>query len=258
MSDRLSRENLQVAVFALLVAATMAAFVITQRLKGAPPPIERVYYPAWISPNGDGLKDAVTLRFRLPKPGEATVALVDAAEVPVRTFARDAPLAAGRHAYPWDGRADGGAVAPEGVYRLRVILSSEERTLTALNGLTLDLSPPRPEIVAVTPRTLFAGGPPRRTRARIRFRGPSDPAPRFDVHRVDPGRRPVPVGRFLGRRFREIALWDGRLRGRPARSGTYAFRLTVRDRAGNPGSVFAPRELVTVRSSRGRPRPRGG
>ncbi|MEJ7717558.1 MAG: FlgD immunoglobulin-like domain containing protein [Thermoleophilaceae bacterium] len=156
----MSRETLQGTVFALLVAATMAAFVITQRLKSAPPPIERVYYPAWISPNGDGLKDVVTLRFRLPKPGEATVQVVDAGEVPVRTLARDAPLAAGRHAYPWDGRTDGGAIAPEGVYRLRVDLSSEGRTLTALNGLTLDVTPPRPEIVAVTPRTLFPGGPP--------------------------------------------------------------------------------------------------
>lgn len=254
----MSREALQGTVFALLVAATMAAFVITQRLKSAPPPIERVYYPAWISPNGDGLKDVVTLRFRLPKPGEATVQVVDAGEVPVRTLARDAPLTAGRQAYPWDGRTDGGAIAPEGVYRLRVDLSSEGRTLTALNGLTLDVTPPRPEIVAVTPRTLFPGGPPRRTRARIRFRGPSDPAPRFDVYRMDRGRRPVAAGSFIGRRFREIALWDGRLRGRPARSGTYAFRLTVRDRAGNPGSVFTPRELVTVRSSRGRARPRGG
>lgn len=208
--------------------------------------MERVYYPAWISPNGDGRKDVVKLRFRLPKPGEGTVQVVDAAGRPVRTLARDASLGAGPHAYPWDGRTEDGRQAPEGVYRLRVILSSEGRTLTALPPLTLDITPPRPEIVAVTPRTLFPGGPPRRTRARIRYRGPSDPAPLFTVYRVD-GRRPREVGRFLARRFREIALWDGRLAGRPAAPGTYAFGLTVRDPAGNPGSVFAPGERVTVR-----------
>ncbi len=237
--------TLRGTAFALLAAATVGAFVITQRLKSAPPPVERVHYPAWVSPNGDGLKDVATLRFRLPRPGEGTVQVVDAEGTPVRTLARDAQLRAGPHAYPWDGRTDGGRAAPEGAYRLRVILSSERRTMTALRLLTLDVTPPRPKLVAVTPRTIIPGGPPRRTRARIRYRGPSDPAPLFTVYRMDAG-RPREVARFLGPRFRQIALWDGRIAGRPAPPGTYAFRLTVCDRAGNLGSEFAPDELVTV------------
>jgi hypothetical protein len=236
---------IQSTVFGLLSVATAGALLLTQRLEGAPPPVERVYYPAWLSPNGDGVKDIATLRFRLPRPGTGTVQVVDADGAPVRTFARDVPLGAGRHAYPWDGRTDAGRPAPEGDYRLRVALSSEGRTLTALHLLTIDTTPPRPEIVAVTPRSIVPGGRPRRARARIRYRGPSDPAPLFTVYRLD-GPAPRAAGRFLGPRFREIALWDGRLAGRRAAPGTYAFRITVRDRAGNAGSAFAPGEKVTV------------
>lgn len=244
------RPTFQGTVFALLVVATLGAFAITQRLKSAPPPVERVYYPAWISPNEDGRKDVATLRFRLPGRGAGTVQVVDEGERLVRTLAPERPLRAGRHAYPWDGRTDSGARAAEGGYRLRVILSSVNRTLTALPTVTLDTTPPRPEIVAVTPRNLIPGRSPQRSRARIRFRGPTDPAPLFDVVRVD-GRRPREVGRFTGRRFRETAVWDGRLRGVPAPAGDYTFRLTVQDEAGNRGSVIAAGEVVTVRSATG-------
>ena len=241
--------SLQAVTVAVLAVATLGALLVTQRLKAAPPPIERVYYPPWISPNADGRKDVATLRFRLPEPGRGTVQVVDAAGRPVRTLAREAPLRAGRNAYPWDGRVDAGAVAPEGAYRLRVLLTSRDRTLTALNLLTLDVTPPVPEIVAVTPRSIAVGAAPRRSRARIRFRGPTDPAPLFTVYRAGAG-RPRAVGRFRGARFREIAMWDGRLDGRPARPGTYVFGLSVRDPAGNPGFALAPRERVTVRPPR--------
>jgi hypothetical protein len=240
------RPSLQASVFAVLAAATVGAALLTQRLEAAPPPIERVYYPAWISPNGDGRKDVVTLGFRLPAAERVTVQVVDARGAPVRTLSRAAPLASGRHSYRWDGRTDGGRRAPEGAYRLRVELSSQRRTLTALHELTLDVTPPRAEILAVTPAWIAPGGPPRRSRARIRYRGPSDPTPLFTVYRLDRA-RPREVGRFLGPRFRAIALWDGRLGGRPAPPGTYAFRLTVRDPAGNAGSAFVPAEPVAVR-----------
>ena len=54
-------------MFAALLVATGAAFFVTQRLKRSTPIVERVFFYQWISPNGDGRKDSVTVRFDLPK-----------------------------------------------------------------------------------------------------------------------------------------------------------------------------------------------
>ena len=57
----------------------------------------------------------VHLGLDVPAPGPARVAVYDALGRRVRTLA-DGPLAAGAHALAWDGRTDGGAPAPSGVY----------------------------------------------------------------------------------------------------------------------------------------------
>jgi flagellar hook assembly protein FlgD len=248
------------AVFALLVAATVAAFFVTQRLKRSSPVVERVFFAQQVSPNGDGRKDSVILRFDLPEPDRVTVEVVDARGDAVRTLADDAPRGqdgarirwSGETArVRWDGRTDAGLVAPDGIYRLRVTLREEGRSVTAPRELTLDTRPPRPAIVAVTPPTIVPGLAGRRGRVRIRFRGPQDPAPEFRVWRTDAAGPPREVARFSGPRFRETAEWDGTTRGGgQAHDGVYAFSVTVEDHAGNRG--HHPRTLPPTRGAAGR------
>ena len=231
-------------LFALLVVATGGAFLATQRLKRSTPIVERVFFYQWVSPNRDGRKDTVTVRFDLPEAQRVTVSLVDSSGEVVRTLADDRFLAKGTQPFRWDGRDDSGRVVPDGIYRLRVGLREEGRSVTAPRVLHVDTRPPRPRIVAATPPTVVPGAGTRRGRVRVRFSGPSNPAPEVGVWRTDSGKA-VQVAGFEGRRGRQSFTWDGLVNGAPAPEGSYAFSVTVEDKAGNRGS--APRRLPPTR-----------
>ena len=243
------------AVFGLLVVATLAAFFVTQRLKSADPIVSRVFYQPWVSPNGDGRKDVVRMRFRLPRSDRVTASVVDERGDEVRRLADDRLLGARTHYFHWDGRTDAGRRAGDGTYRLRVSLRSQGRSLLAPRTVTVDTTPPAPRMVRVSPATIVPGGGGRRGRARMRYEGPSDPAPRFTVYRTGGDGRAREVDSFLGPRFRRSAEWDGMVgrRPRPAPNGAYAFAVTVLDEAGNRGSSPA-----TLPPSRGETAPRTG
>ena len=222
-------------VFGLLVLATLGAFVVTQDLKSGPPLVQRVYYPAWISPNDDGRNERVTLRFDLPAPERATVAVVDEAGDEIRRLADDRALPRGTHRFRWDGRTDAGRVAADGSYHLRVLLRRQGRAVTAPRTLTLDTRPPRPRLLRTGPSVLVPGSG---RGVRIRYEGPSDPGPLVTVYRTRRGRARA-VERVRGPRFRRTAGWDGTIDGRPPAPGAYALSITVRDPAGNAGSAPA-------------------
>lgn len=84
----------------------------------------------------------VTFFVRFDEP-DATIQIVGRSERPVRTLARDAELVAGeRVACVWDGRRNGGRLAPPGAYRLRVVLPSEDREM--IHPQEVELLPGRP------------------------------------------------------------------------------------------------------------------
>jgi hypothetical protein len=239
-------------LFALFVVATCGAFFVTQRLKRSDPIVSRVFFQQWIGPKCHCPKSRVTLRFDLPKAQRVTASLVNREGEVVKTFADDQFLSKGTHPFPWDGRGNNGLVVPDGSYRLRVGLREEGRSVTAPRVLHVDTRPPRPKIVAVTPPTVVPGSATRRGRVRIRFVGPSNPPPVIGVWRTDGGKARQVAG-FDGRRGRHTATWDGLVNGRPAPEGSYAFSVTVRDKAGNKGSV--PQQLPPLRREAAR---RGG
>lgn len=69
-----------------------------------------------------------SLRFALPRPVEATVAVLDPAGAVVRSLI-DGKLDGGEHACAWDGRDDSGRPVPSGTYVLRLVV--ETRVLTS-------------------------------------------------------------------------------------------------------------------------------
>jgi flagellar hook capping protein FlgD/N,N-dimethylformamidase beta subunit-like protein len=231
-------------VFALFVIATGGAFFVTQRLKRSTPIVERVFFYQWLSPNHDGNKDEVTLRFDLPKAQRVTVWVVDRRGEVVRTLADDRFLPKGTQPFVWDGRDDNGNVVPDGIYRLRVGLREEGRSVTAPRVLHVDTRPPHPRIVAATPPTVVPGSHGRRGRVRVRFTGATDTPPKIGVWRTDSGKAQQVAG-FEGRRGRRTFTWDGLVDGAPAPEGSYAFSVTVQDKAGNLGSI--PRRLPPTR-----------
>ena len=95
-----------------LLAATLAAFALTQGLKQQKSPVFRTSVDDVLSPVCNCRTDTAKIAFRLRKPDRLDVSIVDGDEV-VRTlttgaqFDRDVKL-------EWDGRDDAGNVLPEG------------------------------------------------------------------------------------------------------------------------------------------------
>lgn len=237
-AERAPNVKLATAVFLALVVATVGAFFVTQRLKRGTPVVVKIHLQPYFSPNGDGRLDRALLGFKLPKGSDSvTVSVADANGDEVRRLA-DRPLKKGRHAFYWNGRDNSGAIAPDGFYYLRVILNGEGRGSFSRDGTQLITKKPHAKLLSVDPSAIPPGA---RQAVTIRFKGPSKPTPPLiSVYRTDP-RRARLVWRFDAPAGSQSAVWDGRIGGRPAPPGTYAFGVTVQNVAGVAGS--SPRRL---------------
>lgn len=237
------------AAFALLIVATLGAFVVTQQLKDEFPLVLRfTAAPKSFSPNGDAFRDRVTVGFDLTEPAEVSFSIVDSEGTEVRRLVDDRRLPGDvRHRYPWDGRDDEGRRVPDGVYRMRLVRRDQGRVLNPTGKINLDTRPPRVRIVSARPSVIAPGDAGQRPRVRIRYAGPRNGGPEFRVFRTDVG-RPRVVLRFRGDQ-RKGATWYGRLRdGRPAPDGDYAFTARIRDSAGNV--TVAPADVPNARVAR--------
>ena len=92
-------------VFALLVFATIAAFLVTQQLKSEFPLVIRfATQPVHFSPNGDGFRDEAVVGFDLSEPATVTFAITDGEGNEVRRLVEDRRLAGDtKHRFPWAG-----------------------------------------------------------------------------------------------------------------------------------------------------------
>jgi FlgD Ig-like domain len=117
-------------VMGALFVATLCAIVATQRLKDAPALLRRVHVTPVFTPNGDGWRDRVAVRFLVGRSDEVSVAVLDRHGRVVRRLADRRPLSKGRflRVY-WDGRTAAGGPAPPGTYRVRVRLDRRGRTI---------------------------------------------------------------------------------------------------------------------------------
>ena len=146
-------------MFAALVLACLAAFVITQRLKHTPTAVQSFKLTPIFSPTSTGHIKAERISFKLANAEPVTVTIVDSDERAVATLVRDRPVARYKQlSLRWNGREgtaqiktvarepDGttivtpvntGAPAPAGEYRVRVYLREQRRTVLSPTGFTL-------------------------------------------------------------------------------------------------------------------------
>ena len=103
-----------------LLAATAAAFVLTQGLKSQPSPIRGTQVDDVFSPVCACETETAAISFRLRKSDRIDAAIVDERGDIVRTLERGARYEAGRVELRWDGRDDAGEVLPEGSYKPRI------------------------------------------------------------------------------------------------------------------------------------------
>lgn len=238
------------AVFALLVLATVGAFVMTQSLKQEVPVVLRfATSPQDISPNGDRVRDRTRIGFDLSEPAEVSFSIIDGEGNELRRLVDDRPLAGDtRHRFAWDGRDDDGNTVPDGAYRMRVIRRKEGRVLDSIKKVRVDTVAPKVRLTRATPGVIDpSSGKP--VRVRLRYEGPRNSHPEFRVFRTDDGPARV-VRRFRGDRSLG-GFWNGRvISGRLAVDGDYAFQVRVRDLAGN--ETLAPDPAPSARKARPR------
>jgi len=100
-----------------------------------------------VSPNGDGRRDVLTLRFLLAQPAVATLAL---ATLETSLTLLSTQLAAGRQSFAFTGTAADGSPVPDGVYEAELTAGVVTQSLP----LTIDRVPPKVSLVSVAPLRL--------------------------------------------------------------------------------------------------------
>lgn len=229
------------ALVAALLVATGLAFAITERLKLTPSPILGTSVPyKFFSPVCECDTDVAIIRFRLRKRDTIDVEILDRSGVVVRTLARRQPKDRGSVEIIWNGRDESGAVAPEGVYRPRVRLHKQRRTITLPNPITLDLTRPRFVAAAVRPLVFSPDGDARNELVKARYRL----SERAQVSLIVDGRRQVLK---RGTRERGVVQWFGLIDGVRVEPGRYRVQLGARDLAGNIAR-WTPPAVVEARS----------
>jgi hypothetical protein len=147
-------------VFALLVVACFAAFLITQRLKHTPTSVQDFDLTPFFSPYPSGHLKEAAISFKLEHAETVTVTIIDTAGDTVATLVRDQPLARYKQfSLRWNGHRGAarayehthsphglsilipvtdGALAAPGEYRVRLalahhspVLSPQDLTLVA-------------------------------------------------------------------------------------------------------------------------------
>jgi hypothetical protein len=231
------------------VAATVAAFFITQHLKvttpliaGAPRPSPGVINP--LTGQRCGGVDHRVMRisfYLLHRSDLVDVYVVDESGNIVATLASHRHMRKGVRTpdgqFTWNGFQDNGRIAPDGTYFIRVALINQGRTVTIADQsgpepIKVKTQPPAPRVTSVTPRLI----PQRQGRqVTIRYTGNEGRGGTIRIYRTDVLGKPRLVKSFLTPWKGQTARWDGLIDRLPAPAGVYLVGLDVTDAACNTG-----------------------
>ncbi len=227
------------ALVVALLAATAAAFALTEGLKLERSPILGTAVAKVFSPVCGCETGTASIAFRLRKRDTVAVSIVDRRGKVVDTIVAGRRLRPGRVEFSWDGLQPDGTPYRQGNYRPRVHLRDAHRTIVLPNPIALDVTPPRILAADVAPEVISPDGDRRGDAARVTYRL-SEPARALLYVR---GTKRVEQ-RFA--RERDSLAWYGRVNGKPVRRGLYPLTLRARDPAGNLGEPV-PVGRLTVR-----------
>ena len=125
-----------------LLVATAAAFAITEKLKLTKSAVYGTLVSPRLSPTCGCAHGKARIFFKLRRPDDITVSILDAHE-------HEVAILAAQH-YPrgpltlrWNGRDDAGSRVPDGTYRVQVHLSGQHQTIDLPNRIELDTTPPK-------------------------------------------------------------------------------------------------------------------
>ena len=209
-----------------LLGATAAAFAVTERLKLERSPVTGTRVDRVFSPVCECARDVAVISIVLRRRETVTLDILNRNGRSIRTLVQKLREPAGRVSYTWDGRDNLERVVAEGVYRPRVQLERNGRTIVLPNPIRVDTTAPVIRLVRVFPRVFSPDSDGSRDRVTASYR--IDERARA-VMLVD-GRQRV-QSKFRG--VEGKLVWFGRVNGRVVRPGLYEIRLRAVDRAGN-------------------------
>jgi len=207
-----------------LLGGSAAAFAVTERLKLERSPIFATQVGKVVSSNGHRVK----IDFRLRKADNLSVAIVDTRDKVIRALVSSHHVVAGPQKLNWNGRDDSGSPVPDGVYKPRVHLANQHRTILLPNPIVVDTKVPQISLTGRNLTVVSPDGDARHDYLKVLFKT-SEPA-RAELY--SNGRLVVKQ-----RSFKTRSLQWGRGNGMPARPGLYRLQLRAIDEAGNQGSL---------------------
>lgn len=200
-----------------------------------PTPLGLSVDTAAFSPNGDGVKDTVTLSIDAQRSVEVSkwdLGIFDAAGTKVRDFAGTSELPT---QVVFDGKGSNGSVLPEGEYvgKLSVLYVNGNAPEATSPSITLDLTKPSASVRAEYP--IFSPDGDGRKDTVTLFQESSRESAWNGVIR-NSGGDTVKQVRFIGTADAQY-VWNGTDdNGRRVPDGTYTYTLETVDAAGNSGS----------------------
>jgi hypothetical protein len=243
---------LSTAVVLVLLAATAAAFALTERAKLELSPIYGTQPGQVFSPNSKVSGRAVAhIRFRVRRRETIDVWVQDSKGRKVADLLVRRPVVPRqRLTLVWDGVSSEGLIVPAGVYHAVVKLTGSHRTIVLPSDIDLDTTPPK---ITVHPATKYPIISPDGDGHADVFRVPysvDEPA-----HAILMLRGKIVVF-TRSRKAKGVLVWNGKdpRSGKPLPPGRYVLGVAAQDTAGNrsQGRPFAIAQIRYVNLGRKR------
>ena len=209
-----------------LLAASAAAFALTEGKKLQKTPITKTYVDKLFSPVCECPKDHVRIRFYLRKADRLTVTIRDRGGDRIDTLVADRAYRRGWVSLTWDGIQPSGIAVADGTYRPAVHLGHAHRTIVLPNPIEVDTVAPKVLGVQPKPLLLSPDGDGRGEAMTVRYRVDEKA---HGVLFVDRRRR---VYSKFARTADRIRFF-GRVNGKPLPTGPHPLTFAAEDAAGN-------------------------
>jgi hypothetical protein len=219
-----------------LLAASAAAFALTEGKKLQKTPITKTHVGKLFSPVCECPKDHVAIRFRLRRADRLTVAIRDSGGTTVDTLVDDRPYRRGWVRLTWDGIQASGIAVADGTYRPAVHMAREHRTIVLPNPIEVDTVAPKVVGAQPAPLLLSPDGDGRGDVLTVRYRLSEKG---HGVLFVDRRRR---VYSKFARESDRLRFF-GKVRGKPLPAGPHPLTFAAEDPAGN---LSKPQRIGTL------------
>ncbi|HVM41752.1 MAG TPA: FlgD immunoglobulin-like domain containing protein, partial [Acidimicrobiia bacterium] len=185
------------------------------------------------SPNGDGVKDDVTISWRNAAKAPTVVQVFDHAGRLVfkKSLGR---LTSGSHSYRWDGRRSGGRGPRDGSYTVRVLWDGACEFLAPGKTVVVDRARPSVRDMRASPGTVFPVNDDYRDSTKLRFTLGERAKVYAEIAPAGSSRIIRRVGPFTMDPGSRAITWNGKASdGSVAPAGRYDVRIRAVDAAGN-------------------------